>query len=92
MSVQETPMPAAHKTLVAFVPLIVFLAIAALFFFSLRGGDPARLPSALLGKKAPTFNLPPLEGFGSAGGLSGGGVGAKRRRIFVMRDCRAITA
>ena len=63
-------MPAARKTLVALVPLIVFLAIAALFFFSLRGGDPARLPSALLGKKAPTFNLPPLEGFSSAGGLS----------------------
>lgn len=44
------------------LPLVVFLALLALFFFRLGAGDPSRLPSALIGKPAPALALPPLEG------------------------------
>jgi cytochrome c biogenesis protein CcmG/thiol:disulfide interchange protein DsbE len=52
----------------AFLPLVAFAALAALFFVALRGGDHSRLPSALVGKSAPAFSLPPLEANGA--GLS----------------------
>jgi cytochrome c biogenesis protein CcmG/thiol:disulfide interchange protein DsbE len=43
------------------VPLLLFAAMAGLFAFALRSGDPSRLPSALIGKPAPATDLPPLE-------------------------------
>ncbi len=69
MSAGAEARPARNK-LVVYLPLAAFLALAALFFVSLRSGDPSRLPSALIGKKAPAFALPALEGFGAASGLS----------------------
>ena len=52
-----------------FLPLLGFLALAALFFFRLGAGDPSRIPSALLNKPVPDFSLPPIvEGQGE--GLS----------------------
>ena len=42
-------------------PLAAFLALAGLFAISLRQGDPARLPSMLVGKPAPAFALPSIE-------------------------------
>ena len=42
-------------------PLIAFLGLAAFFAVSLQKGDPSRLPSALLGKPVPPFQLPPVE-------------------------------
>lgn len=44
------------------LPLLVFVALAGLFLFGLRTGDPSKLPSALIGKPVPGFVLPPLEG------------------------------
>jgi cytochrome c biogenesis protein CcmG, thiol:disulfide interchange protein DsbE len=44
------------------VPLLLFAAMAGLFAFALRSGDPSRLPSALIGKPAPATDFPPLEG------------------------------
>jgi cytochrome c biogenesis protein CcmG/thiol:disulfide interchange protein DsbE len=44
------------------LPLLAFLALAALFFFRLGAGDPSRIPSALLGQPAPKTDLPPLAG------------------------------
>ena len=44
------------------LPLIVFLALAALFLVRLWSGDPSRLPSALIGKPAPHTDLPALAG------------------------------
>lgn len=41
-------------------PLIAFLGLAAFFAVSLQKGDPSRLPSALLGKPVPPFQLPPV--------------------------------
>jgi len=50
------------RRVVVLVPLIVFLALAALFFFRLGSGDPSRIPSALIGRPAPSIDLPPVAG------------------------------
>jgi cytochrome c biogenesis protein CcmG/thiol:disulfide interchange protein DsbE len=56
----------AHDTwrrrLIVLIPLVAFLALAALFMFRLGAGDPSRIPSALIGHVAPPTNLPPLAG------------------------------
>lgn len=62
--VEET---AAAKTVqprrfVVLLPLVMFLALAALFLFRLGSGDPAKIPSALIGRPAPETNLPPIPG------------------------------
>jgi cytochrome c biogenesis protein CcmG/thiol:disulfide interchange protein DsbE len=49
------------------LPLIVFTALAAIFWFRLGDGDPSRIPSALIGRPAPQAALPPLEGLASNG-------------------------
>jgi cytochrome c biogenesis protein CcmG/thiol:disulfide interchange protein DsbE len=45
-----------------FTPVIIFVAIAGLFAFALRAGDPSKLPSAFIGKPAPALQLAVLEG------------------------------
>ncbi len=52
----------ARRRLVVLIPLALFLALAALFFFRLGAGDPSRLPSALIGRPAPDTPLPALAG------------------------------
>ena len=44
------------------LPLIGFLALAGLFLLRLHGGDPSKIPSALIGRPAPQTVLPALEG------------------------------
>ena len=44
------------------LPLIAFLALAAIFWFRLGSGDPSNIPSALIGRPAPQTVLPPLQG------------------------------
>ena len=44
------------------MPLAIFAALAALFAFALSGGDPSKLPSALIGRPVPLTEFPPLEG------------------------------
>jgi cytochrome c biogenesis protein CcmG/thiol:disulfide interchange protein DsbE len=51
-----------QRNLLVLLPLIAFLALAALFFYRLGAGDPARIPSALIGHPAPATDLPPLPG------------------------------
>jgi cytochrome c biogenesis protein CcmG/thiol:disulfide interchange protein DsbE len=51
-----------RKRLVVLIPLVAFLALAALFFFRLGAGDPSHLPSALIGRPAPAVDLPPVQG------------------------------
>jgi cytochrome c biogenesis protein CcmG/thiol:disulfide interchange protein DsbE len=72
-----TPRRGATRRLLVFAPLMVFLALAALFFFRLGAGDPSKLPSALIGRPAPTLELPPVEGLTENGqpvpGLSAAG-------------------
>lgn len=50
------------------LPLVVFSALAGLFLFQLMlGGDPQEIPSALIDKPAPAFDLAPVEGLVNAG-------------------------
>lgn len=46
----------------AFLPLIVFAALAGVFAYQLTSGkDTSELPSVLIGKPSPNTSLPPLE-------------------------------
>jgi cytochrome c biogenesis protein CcmG/thiol:disulfide interchange protein DsbE len=56
------PRPGWVSRLIVFVPLLVFGALAALFFFRLGVGDPSRIPSALIGQPAPGLALAALPG------------------------------
>jgi cytochrome c biogenesis protein CcmG, thiol:disulfide interchange protein DsbE len=47
---------------IAAVPLVLFVALFALFGVRLGAGDPNIVPSALLGKPVPEFSLPDLSG------------------------------
>jgi cytochrome c biogenesis protein CcmG/thiol:disulfide interchange protein DsbE len=64
----DTAPPRRRAKILVLLPLVVFAALAALFLFRLGAGDPNRLPSALIGKPAPTTDLPPVEGLAGAGG------------------------
>jgi len=44
------------------LPLVIFLAVVALFLIRLFAGDPSRIPSALIGHPAPQTVLPPVAG------------------------------
>jgi cytochrome c biogenesis protein CcmG/thiol:disulfide interchange protein DsbE len=54
--------PPRGLRLLVLLPIIVFLGLAALFGIRLFSGDPARLPSALIGQAAPPTDLPALSG------------------------------
>jgi cytochrome c biogenesis protein CcmG/thiol:disulfide interchange protein DsbE len=58
----ETNSPPARRRLWVALPLIVFMALAALFYMRLGSGDPSRIPSALIGRPVPTTDLPPVAG------------------------------
>src|SRR6476469_1857394 len=58
----------ARRRLIVLLPLVVFLALAALFFFRLGSGDPSRIPSALIGHPAPDTNLAAVPGLVSRDG------------------------
>jgi cytochrome c biogenesis protein CcmG/thiol:disulfide interchange protein DsbE len=51
-----------RRRLIVTIPLVAFLALAALFMYRLGTGDPSRIPSALIGRPAPATSLPPLAG------------------------------
>ncbi len=55
------PEPARSRTWVL-VPVAIFGAIVLLFAFALTGGDPSKLPSALIGKPVPATAFPALDG------------------------------
>jgi cytochrome c biogenesis protein CcmG/thiol:disulfide interchange protein DsbE len=56
-----------RRSLLMALPLIAFMALAALFWFRLGDGDPSRIPSALIGHPAPQIPLPPLQGLMNEG-------------------------
>jgi cytochrome c biogenesis protein CcmG/thiol:disulfide interchange protein DsbE len=58
----DSTTPVLRRRLIVLLPLIGFLALAALFLFRLGAGDPSRLPSALIGHAVPNTPLPPVEG------------------------------
>jgi cytochrome c biogenesis protein CcmG, thiol:disulfide interchange protein DsbE len=66
----ETSKPAAspsRRTFLMALPLIAFAGLAILFGLRLGGGDPSKIPSALIGRPAPQTTLPALTGLLSDG-------------------------
>lgn len=64
----ETEKPARPRKLFVLLPLLVFLALAAVFLMQLLSGrDLSVVPSALIGQAAPKTVLPPLEGISLPG-------------------------
>ena len=61
MSVTAPDAKPGLRRLVVLLPLVVFLALAALFFVRL-GVDDSHIPSALLGHPAPATDLGPVPG------------------------------
>ena len=73
MSNKDTPRPSRGKArlILALLPLLVFGGFAAvaakmLYEQDVNGLDVSAIPSALIGTKAPSLALPPLEGAGRA--------------------------
>lgn len=62
MSASTEKTGTSRRGILVLLPLVAFLALAALFFFRLGTGDPSRLPSALIGRPVPRTDLPPLAG------------------------------
>tara|TARA_R110000824_G_scaffold118960_10_gene271787 strand:- start:41276 stop:41839 length:564 start_codon:yes stop_codon:yes gene_type:complete len=51
----------------ALIPAVVFMAVAGLFLVAVFGGDPSRVPSPLIGRDVPEFDLPPVAGLDMPG-------------------------
>ena len=62
MSNQVSENPPKQSRSWVLVPVLVFAGLAAIFMTGLQSGDPSKLPSALIDKPAPAFDLPALEG------------------------------
>jgi cytochrome c biogenesis protein CcmG, thiol:disulfide interchange protein DsbE len=52
----------ASRRLLVALPFLVFIALTVLLFLRLGSGDPSRLPSALIGKPAPSLSFAALDG------------------------------
>jgi cytochrome c biogenesis protein CcmG, thiol:disulfide interchange protein DsbE len=75
----STAVPEQKRTprrLFVLLPLVLFLALAALFFFRLGSGDPSRIPSALIGRPAPDTSLPGVQGLVTRDGKPMPGISA----------------
>lgn len=60
--------PARSRRLLFLLPLLLFLALSAVFLMQLFSGkDSSLVPSALIGHVAPQTDLPPLEGMNLPG-------------------------
>jgi cytochrome c biogenesis protein CcmG/thiol:disulfide interchange protein DsbE len=69
MSTADSKAQPSRRRLIFLLPLAVFTALAAVFLIRLEaGGDPEAIPSALIGKPAPQFDLPPLDGIAGKNG------------------------
>ncbi|WP_375465728.1 DsbE family thiol:disulfide interchange protein [uncultured Methylobacterium sp.] len=63
----EAPEP-VRRSLLVIVPVLAFAMLAAVFFLRLRSGvDPAALPSVLIGRPVPHFQLPAVAGLTADG-------------------------
>ncbi len=54
--------PAVKAALLAALPFVVFAGLGVAFYSAIYAGDPRILPSALIGKPVPNFDLAPIEG------------------------------
>jgi cytochrome c biogenesis protein CcmG/thiol:disulfide interchange protein DsbE len=80
----QAPAPKPRRWIFA-LPLILFGALAVLFLGRLFAGDPSKLPSALIGRPAPTAPLPALEGMRLDGKpMPGLDLAALRGKVLVV--------
>src|SRR5262245_39533323 len=56
-----------RRSILVFIPLAIFLALATLFLIRLGAGDASRIPSALIGRPAPMTVLPGVPGLERSG-------------------------
>ena len=70
MSESLEPDAPRQNSLLRLLPLGVFILLAGLFLLRLFAGDASRLPSALIGRPAPPFALPAVEGIEGVPGFS----------------------
>lgn len=64
----KEPPNGPRRSLLLILPVVVFAVLAGLMFVRLRSGaDPAALPSAMIGKPAPSFDLPAVPGLAKDG-------------------------
>jgi cytochrome c biogenesis protein CcmG/thiol:disulfide interchange protein DsbE len=63
------------KRVLFILPVVLFAVVAGAAFLRLQGGAPSELPSNLIDKPAPAFELPPLPG--REGGLSRADLGGR---------------
>lgn len=54
--------PRRGRAFLVAVPLVIFAILAAMFYIRLFSGDPSKIPSVLIDKPVPDFDLKPLEG------------------------------
>jgi cytochrome c biogenesis protein CcmG/thiol:disulfide interchange protein DsbE len=60
---QNQQKASGQRWLIAFLPLVLFMGLAGVFLYQLGSGkDASEIPSVLIGSKAPSLDLPPLEG------------------------------
>lgn len=62
MSLEQKTGAPRRRGLLALAPLLIFGALAVLFYRTLFAGDPSHIPSALIGQSAPALDLPGLKG------------------------------
>ncbi|VIO67403.1 DsbE family thiol:disulfide interchange protein [Bradyrhizobium ivorense] len=67
MSEQAANRPPQGRRWLVLLPLVIFLGLAGLFLLRLYGGDPSKIPSALIGRPAPQTALPALDGLAKDG-------------------------
>lgn len=54
--------PSSRRRWLTLTPLLLFLGLATLFMLRLGSGDPGKVPSALIGRAAPSTDLPAIPG------------------------------
>jgi len=60
---EAAPAASGRRRLIAFLPLVLFVALAGVFLYQLGSGkDASEIPSVLIGSKAPSLALPGLDG------------------------------
>jgi len=64
---QQNPSHGFARNVLTLLPLAVFAVLLVTFAVRLGIDDPSRLPSALIGRPAPTTPLPPLDGLNVGG-------------------------
>ncbi len=62
MSGDQRSQSGARQRLLISLPLILFAGLALVFLMRLYGGDPSKLPSALVGKPIPEFTISAVGG------------------------------